>query len=218
MSLIAHSTSLSLRAAALLGLVVVSMSAPAQAQDGRYMRNFLGTLGVLPEDKDPIEYRERPGLVVPKELDKLRRPEDPNAKTANGQWPVDPDAQERAREKARRQAPAIFSLSSDPNEGGRLGVNDLAAGRAARGAKMGEGAIPRNDRDGVLASVQEMTQGGGNSSTPSYPPGTEPPRRYLTDPPTGLRIPSAQAPIGKRTYDNPIEDTFKSDLWKRKED
>lgn len=218
MSLIAHSTSLSLRAAALLGLVVVSMSAPAQAQDGRYMRNFLGTLGVLPEEKDPIEYRERPGLVVPKELDKLRRPEDPNARTANGQWPVDPDVQERAREKARRQAPAIFSLSSDPNEGGRVNMNDMAAGRTARGTKMGEGAIPRNDKDGVLASIQEMTEGGGTARAPSYPPGTEPPRRYLTDPPTGLRMPSAQAPVGKRSYDNPLEDTFKSDLWKRKED
>ena len=217
MSLIAHSTSLSLRAAAFLGFVVVSMSAPAQAQDGRYMRSMLGSLGVLPEDKDPIEYRERPGLVVPKELDKLRRPEDPNAKTANGQWPVDPDAVERAREKARRQTPAIFSLSSDPNEGGRLGVNDLAAGRTARGTKLGEGAIPRNDKDGVLASIQEMTEFDNKSRTPSYPPGTEPPRRYLTDPPTGLRIPSAQAPVGKRTYDNPLEDTFKSDLWKRAE-
>jgi hypothetical protein len=218
MSLIAHSTSFSRATAAVLGLVVVSLSAPVQAQDGRYMRGFLGSLGILPEEKEPIEYRERPTLVVPKELDKLRRPEDASAQTANGQWPVDPDAQERAREKARRELPAVFGKGGDGSGGERLSLGELAANRAARGTKMGESAIPRNDKDGVLASVQEMTEGDKRAREPSYPPGTEPPRRYLTDPPTGLRIPSAQAEVGKRTYDNPLQDTFKSDLWKGKQD
>jgi len=207
------SKSLPVRLVLLSGIAVAAFSVPAQAQDGRYMRNMMTTFGLLPEEKDQIEYRERPTLVVPKETDKLRPPADPKAKTANSQWPVDPDVQEREREKARKQMPAIFATSSAPSEGGRMKVDDLAAGRAAKGSKMGEGAIPRNDKDGVVASIQEMTQ--DKREMPSYPPGTEPPRRYLTDPPTGLRIPSSQAAIGKRTYDGPAVDSFKEDVWKR---
>ncbi len=43
------------------------------------MRNMLGKLGLFPEEKDPIEYRERPGLVVPRDLNRLPTPENEDA-------------------------------------------------------------------------------------------------------------------------------------------
>lgn len=202
---------------ALLSLVFVLVAAPAQAQDGLAMRNIFGKLGLLPEEKDPIEYRERPGLVVPKELSKLRQPEQEAAQArANGQWPVDPDAEERKREQARRNQPVFAPLRADAGEGNRLKLNELAAGRSVRGTQLGEGVAPRNDQDGVRASIQEMTAGDKRANAPSYPPGTEPPRKFLTDPPTGLRIPSTGAPVGKATSDGPAVDPFKvGDAWKR---
>lgn len=200
----------------LCALAVLSFSAPAYAQNGLVMQNILGKLGILPEEKDPIEYRERPGLVVPKELDRLRPPERAEAHAKNGQWPVDPDAVERERERRRRNAPVFFPTASDPSEGGRLSLKELAAGRSVRGATMGESGVPRNDKDGVRLGIEEMTAVDKQARAPTYPPGTEPPRKYLTDPPVGLRIPSAGAAIGKRTTDDPTVDNLKvDDAWKR---
>lgn len=201
----------------LLGLAVLA-PLPAAAQEGLLMRNMLGKIGLLPEEKEPIEYRERPGLVVPKDLNKLREPEPEDAarRQAAGQWPRDPDVLERERERRRRNMPVLAPIISDPTNGGRLSVNELAAGRSARGSKVGEAASPRNDYDGVRASIDEMRRTGQTASAPSYPPGTEPPRRYLTDPPAGLRIPSAAAPTGRRTTDGPTVDRFKvDDAWRR---
>ncbi|MCZ8182812.1 MAG: hypothetical protein O9322_07560 [Beijerinckiaceae bacterium] len=209
-----------LRAAFLGGLVGFSALAPlpAAAQEGLLMRNMLGRIGLLPEEKEPIEYRERPGLVVPKDLNKLREPEPGDAarRQAAGQWPRDPDVLDRERERRRRNMPVLAPILADPSEGGRLSVNELAAGRSTRGSKVGEAPSPRNDYDGVRASIEEMRRTDQTASAPSYPPGTEPPRRYLTDPPTGLRIPSAAAPTGRRTTDGPTVDRFKvDDAWRR---
>lgn len=209
-----------LRPAALLGaLAVVSLAPlPASAQEGLLMRNMLGKLGLFPEEKEPIEYRERPGLVVPKDLNKLRTPENEEAikRQAAGQWPRDPDVLDRERERQRRNMPIFAPIKADPAEGGRLSVNELANGRSTRGSKIGESASPRNDYDGVRAPISEMLAGNKQATAPSYPPGTEPPRRYLTDPPTGLRVPSASARTGRATSDGPVVDRFKvDDAWKR---
>lgn len=216
MKTIAFPNGLSRAALALAALVLMSLATPASAQNGLLMRNIFGNLGILPEEKDPIEYRERPGLVVPKELNKLRQPEQEAAARANGQWPVDPDVEERKANEARRKMTVFAPLKADASEGNRVKLDEMARGRSVRGAQMGESGVPRNDTDGVRASIQEMTQKDKLANGPSYPPGTEPPRRYLTDPPTGLRIPSAAAPAGKKTVDDPTVDRFKvDDAWRR---
>lgn len=218
MKTIAFPNGLSRAALALAALVLMSLGTPANAQNGLLMRNIFGNLGILPEEKDPIEYRERPGLVVPKELNKLRQPEKEAAARANGQWPVDPDVEERKQAQARRKLTVLTPISADPNEGGRVNMDAMARGRSVRGAQMGESGVPRNDTEGVRASIQEMTEKDKQANAPTYAPGTEPPRRYLTDPPTGLRIPSAAAPVGKKTVDDPTVDRFKVDnAWRRLE-
>ncbi|KAF0231634.1 MAG: hypothetical protein FD175_542 [Beijerinckiaceae bacterium] len=213
----ASSRPLTLALLALCGFFAVTTATPVQAQDGLVMRNIFGKLGLLPEEKDPIEYRERPGLVVPKDTGKLRQPEDqPVQARAGGQWPVDPDVEARKREQARRNQPVFFPLKADAEEGGRLKLNELAAGRSAKGVQMGESGVPKNDKDGVRLSIQEMTAGDKQARMPSYAPGTEPPRKFLTDPPVGLRIPSAGAPVGKRTGEDPTVDSLKVDnAWRR---
>jgi hypothetical protein len=195
-------------ALAALGLSLAFAAAPAAAQEGLVMRNILGKIGLLPEEKEPIEYRERPGLVVPKELDKLRPPEPEGAHARNGQWPVDPDVKAREEEKRRREAATIIpNWRSRPEEGGRLSVKEMAAGRSHRGAQIGEAAMaPGNEKAGVRLSVQEMTADRNKSGAPTYAAGTEPPRQFLTDPPTGLRMPASSAPMRRQTAEPKTSD------------
>lgn len=208
MTMFGFSSRLPHLAAALAGLLIAAGIEPAAAQDGLVMRNIFGKLGLLPEEKDPIEYRERPGLVVPKELDKLRPPEPEGAHARTGQWPVDPDIKAREEEKRRREAATIIpNWRSRPEEGGRLSVREMAAGRSNRGAQIGEAPIaPGSDKAGIRLSVQEMTADRNKSGTPTYAAGTEPPRQYLTDPPTGLRIPAGSAPMRRQTFEPKTDD------------
>lgn len=177
----------------------MSAPAPAMAQEGLLLRNIFGKIGLLPEEKDPIDYNERPSLIVPKDATKLRAPEEAGTHASNSQWPVDPDVQERKRELARRNASIITPLKSDASEGGRLSMDELARGRSARGAKIGESVSPVNDKAGVRMNPDEWAAISKQANAPSYAPGTEPPRRYLTDPPKGLRTFSPDAPILRTT-------------------
>lgn len=198
-----RSTGFPFRASLLALAAFAVLATPAAAQDGLAMRSLLGNLGLLPQEKDPIEYRERPSLVVPKDVNKLRQPEDAATARNNGQWPVDPDVVAREQEREKRNQP-LFVPRNHPTEGHRLSVQEMAKGRVARGTELGEWRAPRNDKDGVVLSIHEMNAAGKSGSVPTYPPGTEPPRRYLTDPPVGTRAPSTTAPVGRYTMEGPL--------------
>ena len=215
MTMISRLSGFSLAALLAAGLGLTS-AAPAMAQEGLLLRNIFGKIGLLPEEKDPIDYNERPALIVPKDATALRPPEAQGAHTRNAQWPVDPDVQERKRELARRNAPIIAPLKADAEEGNRLSVNEMAKGRSARGAKIGEAPVAVNDKSGIRMDPDEWATQSKQATAPSYAPGTEPPRRYLTDPPKGLRTFSADAPI-IRTTEAPakIDNGKPDDAWKR---
>jgi hypothetical protein len=213
-----NQSNLPVRAFAFAVLMAVLPAAPALAQDGIGMRNILGAIGILPRvDRDPIEYRDRPTLVVPKDRSALRNPESAEAHTQNSAWPVDPDVVERRREQERRRAPAQQLLDRNQNtvDGTRVGMDEIRAGRAQRGAVMGESSF-ENDKAGIRLTPEEWGRQQRASATPTYPPGTEPPRRYLTDPPKGMRQAATGAPI-RRTQENPTGfDNFRpEDTWRR---
>lgn len=199
-----------------LGLAaLVSLSAPASAQEGVTMKRMLGHMGIIPDERDPIDYKERPGLVVPKELNKLPAPESAGAK-ADPRWPNDPDVAEREANRRRRESPTYIAPGNDPTNGARLSPTELAKHRTNRDTSNWNG-YDFSDRGGIRLSAQEMAAASKVASEPAYPPGTEPPRRYLTDPPTGTRIPSAAAPMGKATFEGRINprDDRPTDAWKR---
>lgn len=209
---------LPVRALAFTALMAVLPAAPALAQDGIGMRNIFGALGILPRiDRDPIEYRDRPTLVVPKDTTALRNPESPEAHTSNPAWPVDPDVVERKKEQERRRAPAqqLLGRNQNPTDGTLLSLEEMRAGRARRGEVMGESTL-ENDKAGIRLSPEEWSRQQKAANAPSYPPGTEPPRQYLTDPPKGLRQAAAGAPM-KRTQEQPSGfDNFRpEDTWRR---
>jgi hypothetical protein len=199
-----------------VGLVAASLvSAPARAQEGVLMKQMLGNLGILPEDKDPIEYRERPTLVVPKDTAKLPPPE-ADATKANPSWPKDPDVAARDAARRQRNAPGYTAPANDPVNGARLSPAEMAKHRTTRDTGTWNG-YDFSDKGGIRLSPQEMAAQNKVASEPSYPPGTEPPRKYLTDPPVGKGVPSSAAPIGSGRAE--ARDVGKGDrpegAWKR---
>ncbi len=196
-----------------LGLMAFALACgPACAQEGVLMKQMLGNLGILPEERDPIEYKERPGLVVPRELGRLPPPEPAKA---DPRWPRDPDVAEREANRRRREGSTYVNPGADPLNGARLSPAELARHRTERDSS-NLGGYNFSDRGGVRLSAQEMATAGKLGAEPTYPPGTEPPRKYLTDPPKGARIPSGAAPIGKARVEGQVIDNGRPDgAWKR---
>ncbi|CAN1487378.1 hypothetical protein MCEMSEM23_00085 [Rhabdaerophilaceae bacterium] len=206
-----------------LALGVVFLGAgnmPAWAQDGIGLRQIFGSIGLLPRtDREAIEYRDRPALVVPKDRNALRPPEDPNQVPGNAAWPNDPDVEARKLEMERRRGPAPgLANSSNVAEARRLGIDELRTGRSPRGAVAGEtSSTLGNDRAGVRLSPSEWAAQQQSVQATNLPAGVEPPRVFLTDPPRGLRQPASSAPVA-RTRDAPSDefDNFRpTDTWRR---
>jgi hypothetical protein len=200
-------------------LVAGFLATPAFAQDGNFMRQVLGHIGIFPPEKDPITYNDRPGLVVPKDTNRLRPPEEADPSQRNAAWPVDPDRERRRLEEARRNQPAEQLLGRRAVDGRRLTVDELAAGRVQRGTPMGEPRVPGNDKAEVRVGPEEWSRISRTATAgPALTPGVEPPRQYLTDPPVGLRMPAAGAPVA-RTNDGPapelLENNRPGDAWRR---
>lgn len=217
-----RSFSLSLRGGlAVLALAAVSVTTPAVAQDGNFLRQIFGQIGLLPPaDKEEIVYHDRPGIVVPKDLNRLRTPEEGEPEQRNARWPNDPDRERRRQEEARRNVPSAELMSGRRAvDGARVGLDEAGRSRVVRGTPMGEPNFTRNDQAGVRVSPEEWSRISRQAEAgPGITPGTEPPRRYLTDPPQGLRVPAAGAPIA-RTQDGPRPDMIDNgrpqDAWRR---
>ncbi len=175
-------------------------------EEGELAKNLLGKLGFLPEDKDPIEYRERAPLVVPKG-GTLALP--PPVEGGYGErkltnWPKDPDVAAARERKADAVRPRTQTEEWNANRAdGRLPADQLKATRSA-------GRDP-NDRTPVNAPNSKMNSAGwvppaelrkmGRSSTSEETaPGAEPSRKALTDPPSGYRKAAGGGTI-KPTYD-----------------
>jgi hypothetical protein len=132
--------------------------------------------------KPPIEYRERPPLVVPPNLQQLPPPgSGPGARNAN--WPQDFDAQRHRRAVARESG----SREAYDEFGGRT------APRNAAGVPVAAQNNPAtcDDRDALarLCNPNQFwsTLRDRSQSQPQIAVGQEPPRRALTDPPAGFR-------------------------------
>jgi hypothetical protein len=178
-----------LAAAILIGTAL--FAAPAKAQD---VGSLFGMLGIGGEEKDPIEYLERPPLVVPKNRD-LPAPVEFDKKAAA--WPKDPEDLARARRK-------IEERKELANRGNSRKFNDqlefirgekakkerkIANGQAASGGiectLFGGCVEPDKAKQGVSPENFDPSLASGGSG-----------RRYLTDPPDDLRVPAPEPAPG----------------------
>ncbi len=164
--------------------------AQAPSEDTNPVNSVLGFFGMqFDKDKEDIDYRARAPLVVPPRLD-LPKPK----QVAHGpDWPTDPDITERrhAAAAAQRPAPQLTpqaraELSPQEIEGGRA---DLPKEGPSDDCQSGAGTpICLYTPWKILQSVLP-----GGSKPDTIEAGVEPPRNYLTEPPTGYRKATATA-------------------------
>jgi hypothetical protein len=159
----------------------------AQAQErGEFMRDALSGIGLLEKRQDPIDYHERPPLVMPPKLDGKALPQ-PRARSTSTAWPKDPEIVERERAAAERRRPVGNQARGryDDNNA-TLSVDEIRGGRRA-GANVTTEAERKpgdNNRDDSLLSPFDLLKGKSANAEPSD---VEPNRDVLTDPPTGYR-------------------------------
>lgn len=195
---------------ALVGALAAPGSARAE-EEGVFMKDILGTIGIIEKDKPPIQYRERAPLVVPPRLE-LREPVNASAiETRNPQWPNDPDMVEKRRRAADAKIPITEmerrrALDDNP----RMTTQELQAGRRP-GAGVPTGPVVRHgdsSREDTWVNPELLRNQGKRSSEPLVA-GVEPDRKSLSEPPSGLRKAAPGAQI-RRDYD-PVDTSDVSD-------
>ncbi|HEX2554161.1 MAG TPA: hypothetical protein VHL98_10685 [Microvirga sp.] len=179
-----------IRAAVMAALLVAASGASAQ-EEGVAMKSILGSMGIIPKDRPPIEYRERAPLVVPPKLE-LRAPLDHGSvETRVPNWPKDPDVVARQRDAADSRKAV--------RENSRLSPDEIQSGRRAQTAGR---PIERPTEKSTL-TPDELRSMDPRTSTKPVLAGVEPERRSLTEPPSGYRKPASNAPM--RASADPVE-------------
>jgi hypothetical protein len=180
--------------------VMIFNTSAVQAQEGAFFKDLLGNMGIISKPSEDIEYRDRAPLVVPPQV-KLRQPVDAQAvNSRNPAWPNDPDVEARRQAAANARKPAgVGSDNNDTKHGARLSIDEIRAGRRVGGG--GEfPATPRpvygdGGREEVWVNPNELRRMARPPAESVLAYGEEPTRRYLSDPPVGLRKPAANAPL-----------------------
>lgn len=179
--------------AAFTAIGSLGVVAPARA-DG--ILNSLQNLIGLGDDEQPeITYRERAPLVVPPKME-LRPPEQSKLE-ANPAWPKDPDVEHRKQADLLKKYPGGVPESERRRlNGDRATMSEMAGGRSSAKPFKNDPDEQDTFADKKHAdwlrpdAMQRQNQAASKATVVS---GVEPERRYLTDPPSGMRRPSANA-------------------------
>ncbi len=194
----------------LMALVAIPLflaaASPALAADDdeeesietKFIKTLLG-IG----NQDSIDYRERPPLVVPPNLNRLPTPE-ANALVNSPAWPKDPEVVERKR---RKEAAKTQRRKSFEEEARALTPAELdVVGRARAGSQRPNPTGPQDaETDGArMLRPSELGSKGNfladlfkDTSKPETATFTkEPERDSLVQPPAGYRTPSPNHPYG----------------------
>ena len=204
-----------------------AVQAKDDGQEG-LLDSLLGAAGLGDKREPEIDYRDQPPLVLPPKM-LLRQPLAARQRTAA--WPQDPDVVRRAKESAEDGMPV--KDNSQRATGRPLTKQELLAGRAnANGAPTTPNTGPGSSscvgsrsrdchwvRPDILQSQGVLT----NQGTTAVAVGTEPDRRYLTEPPVGYRKMTKEvkvrqsAPIEKEDS-SPLSFFKKRNPWDKEED
>jgi len=146
--------------------------------------------------KEPIEYRDHGKLVLPPKVD---LPPPAAAAAANPDWPRDPDAERRKKEKAKAQEIKTISprAAKDPASPNLQTMRDTTYVTMDATAGMGPSERPCNSGPGQTCQTHTGPSLNWNPLTwvglekkPATVLGPEPDRDWLTDPPKGYREPA----------------------------
>jgi hypothetical protein len=143
--------------------------------------------------RDPIEYRDRPRLVVPPKLD--LPPPAVSPTVGDAAWPVDPDIKRRKKEKAEIEdiGPMYSGKKKPPRmapDAGTVVTMDATAGQGPPGHSCDNspGSTTCQTRQGPSINFNPLTWVGLQKKAQTVL-GPEPDRDWLTDPPKGYREP-----------------------------
>jgi hypothetical protein len=190
------------RAAALGGVALAALLAASPARaDGDMWNSMLGWVGLghkqqQSPDNGTIDYTPRPALVVPPKMD-LPPPQASLGTPAD--WPHDPDATARIRAEADSRRPAPSSDSSSDQTPGDF----VADADKTKPSPSGESETCSNQAGKPIcfygpSDLVNFTKGWGNifqshsEDTSKLRIGSEPPRKYLTQPPPGYEMPKVK--------------------------
>lgn len=174
---------------------ILSAPAPARAQD--FVHSFMSDIGLAPATQRPIDYRERAPLVIPKSFDALPPPEPAKAATAGVAWPTDPDQARISADEAEKNLPETERWRYVATHEGQYPISpaELRRNRAAAETVVnGPNSHIYADAglDSARLTPEQLRKGVKKPVSTAFV--REPPRRTLTDPPTGYRTPAADAP------------------------
>lgn len=183
------------RWAAMIALGALMTSTGSLAQEGAFMKDILGTIGIIPKDRDAIDYRERAPLVVPPKIE-LRTPVPAGSAEANPQWPRDPDVIAARRREADARVPITQMERRRVNEdsGATLSAAEIRAGRRP-GASVTTEPVYRHGDSSREESWVRPDKLRVKPQDKAVVAGVEPDRQSLTEPPTGFRKPAAGARV-----------------------
>jgi hypothetical protein len=190
----------------LVALCAAAMALPAAAQDDEgptELQKILGAAGLLDLPKDPIEYQERSPLVVPPSAQLPPPRSIGDAAKLNPEWPDDPDWKSAREGKTQPKISPEARRGNFYSEGGLVKVEDMSRVNPARPEKK-----KGNDPTGGYTTAGEEEKAGVERYSPSklgflgwgkkdsVSFAGEPERGLLTEPPSGYRTPSPNAPYG----------------------
>jgi hypothetical protein len=166
-------------------LALLVAATGASAQEGEAVKSLLGSIGIIPKEKDPIVYNERAPLVLPPSMNLPAPAAGGGAEARNGNWPKDPDVAARRKAAAEARTPWTSSEAYKLSEGRRLSIEEMRAGRNPNNI-----ATTAPVRSGAQADMSRMTPDELRSYATSddnvklQGDGLE--RRFLSDPPATL--------------------------------
>ncbi len=205
--------------AAVAGLACLFAAAPRPAE-AQIIDGLLGFLGVH-DEKPEVEYRERAPLVVPPKT--ALRPPQESATAKHTAWPKDPDVERRKAAVAAGKMPVTETEEYKRGLNPHLPVDQMRAGRKAGAGTnvqpqqtFGDNSREANwvhpDNLRALNAQARNADGGGGVACDGK---EEPGRRYLTEPPTGLRkcVAGFQGRTTRGAVDAAVNDNDTASPW-----
>jgi hypothetical protein len=168
-----------------------------ESVETKFIKNFLGI-----NNRDSIDYKERPPLVVPPNLNNLPKPE-ANSVVNTPAWPKNPEEIERkkraaAQKNQRRRSPEEEARALTPAEldvGRQAGAGRVQNPTGPQDAEADGRRMMRPDELGTKGNfLQNIFKDNTKSEVAQFK--GEPSRSDLTQPPPGYQTPSAAQPYG----------------------
>lgn len=181
--------------AAALALVFAASS--ASAQEGEAIKSLLGSIGIIPKEKEPIIYNERAPLVLPPKMD--LRPPAPGggAEARNAEWPKDPDVAARRKAAIEAKTPYTSSELYKNSNGKLLSIDEVRAGRDPNNRVTSPPPLVGGQAENTKLTPDQLRAFSTQKEAELVGDGLE--RRYLSDPPGGLLKAAGGAPLPKAT-------------------